>query len=303
MYLFTMKRTYLLLIALCFAFQFTSCRKYAEQQIVLSPAEGELTLLAYNVAGLPEGISGSNPSIYTAKIGRLLNDYDIVHVQEDFNYNHFLYGPARHKYKTPWSGPAILGDGLNTLSIYPIKDFLRFRWNDCFGTDCLTPKGFSYSRIVVAPDLSIDFYNVHCNAGSGPDDLAARRKNIVQLCNYIDEHSAGNAVVIMGDFNCRYTRSGDTIRALLDRGFTDAWIKLARGGVIPELGSSSLTSCGGNPSSNNCEVVDKLLYRSSDKISLSALEYEMQEAKFSENGEWLSDHMPLFVRMKFAFTP
>lgn len=262
-----------------------------------------MLLLSYNVAGLPEGISQSSPSKNTAKIARLLNDYDIVHVQEDFNYNHLLYGPANHKYKTPWSGPAIIGDGLNTLSIFPIKDFQRFAWNSCFGTDCLTPKGFSYSRIVVAPGVNIDFYNVHCNAGGSADDLAARRDNIVQLCNYIDAHSEGNAVVIMGDFNCRYTRSGDTIRALLDRGFIDAWIELARVGVVPTQGASALTSCSGDPSNANCEVVDKLLYRSGGGITLQALEYEMQEAKFSEDGEWLSDHMPLFVRMRYSFKP
>jgi len=45
----------------------------------------DFMVLAYNVAGLSDIISGSTPSKYFGLISKLLNDYDIVHVQEDFN--------------------------------------------------------------------------------------------------------------------------------------------------------------------------------------------------------------------------
>lgn len=48
------------------------------------PPSGTFTTLTYNVAGLPEGLSGSNPSVNTPLISPLLNAYDLVLVQEDW---------------------------------------------------------------------------------------------------------------------------------------------------------------------------------------------------------------------------
>lgn len=50
-------------------------------------SEGSLTVLSYNVAGLPNLISSSNPLVNTKLISPKLNDYDIVNVQENFAYN------------------------------------------------------------------------------------------------------------------------------------------------------------------------------------------------------------------------
>src|SRR5680860_599736 len=47
-------------------------------------AEVEFELLTYNVAGLPEVLSGGEPAANTELIGPLLNDYDIVLVQESW---------------------------------------------------------------------------------------------------------------------------------------------------------------------------------------------------------------------------
>lgn len=275
-----------------------SCKKEK-----LQPTEGTLSLLTYNIAGLPQGISGSNPVNNTEHIGILLNDYQIVQVQEDFNYNGRLYNNTKHTYKTKWSGPAGFGDGLNTLSNYPVTELKRFAWFNCTGADCLTPKGFSYSKIEVAPKVYIDFYNVHCNAGSNTnEDYAARRQNLRQLTNYIKENSSENAVVVMGDFNSRYTRVLDGLVFLTEIGLIDVWIELMRNGVEPEISDISLRECE-DPSGKNCEIVDKVFYRSSEKIQLKPLEYLVPEDKFTRNGKWLSDHNPVFVNMQFNFTP
>ncbi|MDM7988483.1 MAG: hypothetical protein QUS13_14230, partial [Smithella sp.] len=56
--------------------------------ITVDPAgrvSGSFTTLTYNIAGLLEPFSGSNPSVYTPVISCLIRDYDIVQVQEDFN--------------------------------------------------------------------------------------------------------------------------------------------------------------------------------------------------------------------------
>ena len=121
----------------------------------------------------------------------------------------------RHPYRTPTSGGAGIGSGLNTLSNLPYDadDFERVHWNSCQldSGDCLTPKGFTFMRERLAEGVYVDFYNLHTNAGTNAGDLASRADNLNQLTAFIKTHSAGNAVVVMGDTNTRYTRSGDTI--------------------------------------------------------------------------------------------
>ncbi|WDZ84226.1 jacalin-like lectin [Micromonospora cathayae] len=254
---------------------------------------GGFSVLTYNVAGLPEPLSGSNPAVNTRPIGERVNAYDIVHVQEDFNYHTDLYATDRHPYRTPTSGGVPFGSGLNTMSNLPYSDFHRITWDDCNGTDCLTPKGFTASRIRLAEGVYVDFYNVHANAGSSEADLAARRDNLAQLSAYITANSAGNAVVVMGDFNVRYTRTGDTIRELVAaNGLTDAWVQQERGGVPPALGSPALT-CDPANVTNACEVVDKILYRSNRLVRLNLDRYHNEHQRFLDPaGEPLSDHYP-----------
>ncbi|MFI6822498.1 endonuclease/exonuclease/phosphatase family protein [Micromonospora sp. NPDC050187] len=256
-------------------------------------ATGAFSVLTYNVAGLPEPLSGSNPDVNTRPIGERVNAYDIVHVQEDFNYHSDLYATDRHPYRTRTSGPVPFGSGLNTMSNLPYANFQRVTWNRCAGTDCLTPKGFTASRIQLAEGVYVDFYNVHANAGSDERDLAARRDNLAQLSAYITANSAGNAVVVMGDLNVRYTRTGDTIRELVAaNGLTDAWVQQERGGVPPALGSPALT-CDPANVTNACEVVDKILYRSNQTVRLQLSRYHNEHQRFLDPaGEPLSDHYP-----------
>src|SRR5689334_24043721 len=206
----------------------------------LAAAGGSFTVLSYNVAGLPEGLSSAPTPRDTATtaIGQRLGPYDIVHVEEDFNYHANLYAADTHPYRTPTSGGAGTGSGLNTLSDYPYDtdDFERVGWNSCQldSGDCLTPKGFTFMRERLADGVYVDFYNVHTNAGTSAGDLASRADNLAQLTAFISSRSAGNAVVVMGDTNTRYTRSGDTIGEFAAaNGLSDAWVQLVRGGSAP----------------------------------------------------------------------
>ncbi|MFI0779547.1 jacalin-like lectin [Streptomyces sp. NPDC021212] len=258
-----------------------------------APASGSFNVLTYNVAGLPEGLSSGHPAKNTPLISPRLGAYDIVNVQEDFNYHAALYAGDDHSYRTPTSGGAAFGDGLNTLSDLPYDDFERVKWTKCNGTDCLTPKGFSLARVRLAEGAYLDLYNVHTNAGTTDADLAARRANVTQLSDYIAANSAGNAVLVMGDTNTRYTRAADNIRDLATRnGLTDAWVNLVRGGSAPPAGSDALV-CDPDHVTNTCEVVDKVLYRSGPLLSLTATRYNNENTAFLDaEGKPLSDHYP-----------
>ncbi|MFI6436002.1 jacalin-like lectin [Streptomyces sp. NPDC050759] len=266
---------------------------------------GSFSVLSYNVAGLPSAISSASTprESSTTAIGQRIAPYDIVHVEEDFNYHAYLYaGDTNHAYRTPTSGGAGIGSGLNTLSKLPYDgdDFERVRWNSCQvdSGDCLTPKGFTFMRERLAEGVYVDFYNLHTNAGTNDGDLASRADNLNQLTAFIQAHSAGNAVVVMGDTNTRYTRSGDTIAEFAAaNGLTDPWVKLVRGGTPPAKGSDALVCDQTGPTvPNTCEVVDKVLYRSSRLVSLNATSYNNEHAKFlTDAGLMLSDHDPINV--------
>ncbi|WP_240138701.1 endonuclease/exonuclease/phosphatase family protein [Streptomyces sp. MUM 178J] len=269
-------------------------------------AVGSLTVLTYNVAGLPEPLSGSKPAKNTKVISQRINSYDIVNVQEDFAYHADLIKHDEHPYRTPPSVPEWVpvpgvpfSDGLNTLSDFKLRKLDRVTWDRCAGYDCLTPKGFTYLRLELPGGTSLDLYNAHMNAGSGTEKkLRVRRDNVRQLSDYIKKHSADRAVIVTGDTNSRYTRPGDIIRELRDdNGLTDAWVQLVKGGTTPEVDESAPTC----KESAECELLDKVFYRSGPGLTLDAVRYGNEYAEFLDSkGKPLSDHNPPAVTFTFT---
>jgi endonuclease/exonuclease/phosphatase family metal-dependent hydrolase len=262
---------------------------------------GSFNVLTYNVAGLPLGLGDGDPETNTPLIGQRLGAYDIVNVQEDFNYHAALYANDTHPHRTATSGGAGIGDGLNTLSDHAFEDFERVDWKACTGTDCLTPKGLTLARVRLAEGAFVDLYNVHTNADTTDAALAARRANIEQLSHFIQANSGGNAVIVMGDTNTRYTRTGDNIRTLAaENGLTDAWVQLVRGGNAPAPGSDALV-CDQTSPTDDCEVVDKVLYRGGDLVGLTANQYHNEWRSFLDaKGKHLSDHYPHTVGFSWS---
>lgn len=133
---------------------------------------GSLSVLTYNVAGLPailnnNGVPGDkkdNSELIGAALGR--EAHDIVHVQEDFAYHAYVYRTDTHPYRTPTSGSVPFGDGLNTLSNYDYSELSRVKWKKCSlnSGDCLTPKGFTFMRMMFQ-GVELHLYNLHADAG------------------------------------------------------------------------------------------------------------------------------------------
>jgi hypothetical protein len=129
---------------------------------------GTFRALTYNVAGLPEPLSGSEPATNSPLISPLLNGYDLVLLQEDWvdvlaqhgarpagaeavprtGYHDLVVADARHPYQSvPMgspppvpgtldrlpSGPTLSGDGLNHLSDLPFAGTVRVPWEHCHG--------------------------------------------------------------------------------------------------------------------------------------------------------------------------
>lgn len=266
---------------------------------------GELRIATYNVAGLPSIINSadSNREKSSVTIGERIGIFDIVNMQEDFNYHAYVYSSDQHKYRTATSGGAGIGSGLNTVSKYSLSDLKRVHWHSCqFDSgDCFTPKGFTFVRTELAENVEIDLYNLHANAGDNLGDEGSRGDNLSQLQDFVIHHSQGKAVVIMGDTNTRYTRTNDTIAEFADAlNLTDAWVKLERGGDRPKKGADPLLCGQSDTNENTCEVVDKIFYRVSQEIDLNAVSYQNYNSSFlNDQGIMLSDHSPIGVTLQW----
>jgi endonuclease/exonuclease/phosphatase family metal-dependent hydrolase len=271
-----------------------------------SETDKTFKVLSLNVAGLPAILSSSNPTTNTRLMSPLLNNYDLVSVQEDFAYHNDLISKVTLPYLTPTSGNVPLGDGMNFMSRFPLYETTRYKWKDSHGVitdgaDQMTPKGILYSSMELEPGYFVDVYDIHADADIDNASLEARRSNMIQLANLINERSTGKAVIVIGDTNSRYTRAGDNFEDAVVKkcGLTDAWIQLIRNGSIPQDGDALMDTAHRNGPNN--EVVDKIWYRNGKSVNLSATSYALLEKEFTDaSGNQLSDHYPITTTFKYS---
>lgn len=277
---------------------------------------GTFRVMTYNVAGLPAILSEGNPSENTEQIGRLMKDYDIVAVQEDFHYHHvFLKTVNNFPYISHHKGSVPKGDGMNIFSKFPLGNTTRYRWDKLHGifsdgSDELTPKGCSFNRVQLAPGAYVDVYNLHADAGRDAESTDARRDNFRQLARLINKYSAGNAVIVMGDTNARYLRAEDQIYKLLvePTGLKDAWVEVVRDGDFPKPDAEKLAYVEEHAKDPDVdkdgpenEEVDKIFYRSGNGVDLEAIMFEAQDHVFIDsNGNPLSDHFPFAATFQYT---
>lgn len=274
----------------------------------------ELTALTYNVAGLPEGLSGSEPATNMPMISPLLNDYDLVLVQEDwidpdppaegFDFYHDdLVAEVDHEHRsTPATPPlgsdprrpeALVADGLNRMSRFPFGEVTRQMWDDCFGgldtsdggaADCASQKGFSVARTELAPGVEVDVYNLHAEAGGTPRDEELSAADFEQLAAFLDDHSAGRAVIVGGDFNLHTDEEPD--RSIFDE-------------FLAATGLSDV--CEAVDCGDDADEIDKFVFRGGGGVEIEALDHRFEREKFRRaDGEPLSDHDALAVTFAWS---
>ena len=254
-------------------------------------ARGSFSVLAYNVAGLPEGISGSSPEANAPVISPLLNAYDVVLLQEDFDfYTDLLRAGADHEHMSePHPGPEIVnpidrasaavGDGLNILSRLPISELDRVPWLGCgeASADCLALKGFAATTLELNLMADIDVYTLHMEAGG--EDEALRGDDLDELAAYLAANSEDRAVIIGGDWNLHTDEEPDASQFadfLAETGLTDVCVEI---------------DCG-----EDADEIDKVVFRSSRDVQLTPTSHRFERDLFVDAaGEPLSDHDALHV--------
>lgn len=287
---------------------------------------GTLRLLTYNVAGLPQEVSTENPEEHIPLISPLLDDYDVVLTQEDFDwwqgpaaeldfvhYHDRLRAEATHEFRSephpgpeavgldPTSRPLFVGDGLGILSRVPFTGNTRVPWPGCFGGpdtsdggagDCLAMKGFMVVRLELADGVEVDLYNLHAEAGGTAEDQRLQAEDFALLADHIEQHSAGRAIILGGDTNLHTDDSHPDAAGGAD---TEIWQEfLERTGLTD---ACEATDCP-EPGS-----IDKVAYRSGEGVEIEAVSYDMPRERFTApDGEPLSDHPPLVVELRWRPT-
>lgn len=288
-------------------------------------ATGTFTLLSYNVAGLPQEVSKEDPKNNIPLISPLLDKYDLVLTQEDFdwwapdglaagldftNYHERLRASTTQPYRTErHPGPEavglspdrkpIIGDGLGVLSRFPLGPAQRVPWVGCFGgidtkdggaADCLAMKGFLLTRVTFADGVEVDVYDLHGEAGGTATDQTLQKDDYAQIAAYIVEHSKGRAVIVAGDTNLH----------------TDNVHPDGGGGADTAIWSSFLeaTDLTDACAAVRCDDpgrIDKVAYRSDGGIELEATDYAFVADRFKDAaGKDLSDHEPLSVTFRWT---
>jgi endonuclease/exonuclease/phosphatase family metal-dependent hydrolase len=243
---------------------------------------GQLRLLSYNVAGLPQFISGSSPQQNSQLISPKLNTYDLVLVQEDFWYHAAIAGGTTHpnlsQAQTGYT--SLVNDGLNRFSTSSFLLHQRTGWNDRHGVvgsanDALSAKGFSVAVHDLAPGVEVHVWN--------QGDLTARARNFAQMANAILSFSAGQAVIVAGDTNLKDSRPSDAT-VLNDFiglvGLTDSARALGKG-----------------------EFIDRVFVRSTANLTLTPVRWRHADEFIDASGNDLSDHPALNVDIDWVHTP
>lgn len=153
-------------------------------------------------------------------------------------------------------------------------------------------------RLELSDGVYVDAYNVHTDAGTEDGDLEARAANLQQVADYINTRSTGNAVLVFGDTNSRYTRAGDIVPSFLAQtGLADTQVELILGGVAP----TQEVLCSNPSTTNECETVDKIFYRGGPLLDLTATHWAYESSKFLQpDGNILSDHNPITANFTWS---
>ena len=289
--------------------------------IAENPDGGSFRLLTYNVQGLPVEISEGRPDVNLPLISPLLNDYDLVLTQEDYdwwqpdglasgvdfvNYHGRLRAKARHEYQSPrHPGPEAvgidpssrpdleLGDGLGILANLPVEGDERVPWTGCFGgfsqddggkADCLAMKGFQVTTLTLPNGAPVHVYNLNAESGTNLKDQALQVADFEQLAAHIAAHAKGDAVIVAGHTNLVLDDADPASEQGQDGRI---WRKF-----LEQAGLTDACETGTCADS----AVDRVVYRSGDDVELAATSQVGRGDRFVDAaGQPLSAFEPIEV--------
>jgi endonuclease/exonuclease/phosphatase (EEP) superfamily protein YafD len=277
-----------------------------------------LRLLSYNVHGFWMAGAKLSSEERSLAIGELLGRYDLVLLQEDFQYHDLLTRAFRYSIdergnapRSHWglasvsllTAPLRLlssratipqGSGLSILSRHleaAPRGVTREYLGACYGwlghaNDCLASKGFLRVRVRLPSGDEIDVYDTHLDAGSSDGDREARRVQLSGLAERIESLSAGRAVILAGDFNSR-----------CDGAAEPPWPDCA---AFAELRTRlGLEDSGARPDASRGwgQRIDYVLFRGAEGVDVRLLA-SGEDLRFERAGGPLSDHPAILAELE-----
>ncbi len=296
-------------------------------------AQGELSVLSYNVAGLPQEISGVDPSEHIPLISPLLNEYDVVMTQEDFdwwvpalgnldfvNYHDRLRADATHEHRSgrhpgptdagldPDTRPDLLvGDGLGFLSRFPfvsrepLDDTVRRAWTGCFGGFDTSDGGAGdclamkgFAMVRLALQPGVSVDLYTLHGEAG----GTERDQELQADDFDQladhiEQHSDGHAVILGGDTNLHTDS-DHPDAEGDAD-TEIWDRF--------LERTGLTDTCDALDCDEPDSIDKIAVRDGGGVTLTPTSHDFPRERFTDpDGDDLSDHPPLVVELEWVAT-
>ena len=166
-----------------------------------------LKVLSYNLYTILTN-SASDINRRMQALPEAINGYDVIVFEEAF------YNPAREDLinniasEYPYTTDILdtsgyLEDGgVFIASKWPIELEGQFKYDNCSGVDCLSPKGAVYARVNKQGE-KYHIFGSHLQAENSSSAKAARLAQLQELKNYIELKNipANEAVIIAGDMN------------------------------------------------------------------------------------------------------
>ena len=284
----------------------------------------QFSIATLNVDGLPQKIlmvkvNTDGPGDGgTARIGKYLlkKGYDLLMLQEDFNYHDVLSVMLEDDYRLDeWTGDVdVVGhtidylhlqnhrfecDGLmgcwkNDLTVTPAA---RTPWQQNFGKfshalDEMVTKGFRRYEVTLRSGARIVVYNMHMDASDSRDvaderdakDKETRVAQWTQLREDVLQHLDTRPIIIVGDMNSLYTRDDvkgvfiDVINGTGRGTVADVWMELNKQGE---------------------ETYDKILYINPViGTKIQPVTFLLDKEGYLNEGKPLGDHYPVAAIFK-----
>ena len=305
------------------------------------------SIATLNVDGLPQKIlvakvnpdgPGGGGSV---RIGRYLQKrgYDMVFMQEDFNYHEELTVPLEDDYQMDsWTGDVgvdgrqidflhlqnhrfecdgLMGAWKNGITLTSTS---RTPWTANFGKfshalDEIVTKGFRRYEFTLTDGQQIVVYNMHMDAGDTADeregkdslDRDARLKQWNQLRDDILTRLDTRPVIVVGDLNSYYCRDQiksnfiDEIDATGRAKVYDAWVELQNGEKYPDPVDGIVCCEAKGNILESGEVLDKVLYiNPTSGTGIHAVNYKIDTTDYQHDGKMLGDHYPVSVTFQIG---
>jgi hypothetical protein len=221
----------------------------------LVPLPCKFRVLSYNVHGISPilnysyvGVPVRDNDSRSGLMAWLLMDYDLILLQEDFEFHRQIVDESTYELIERGNGPRITlaplwlvtlpiriinvgfqlfnspgipfrapyGSGLTTASPYykaAEGEVTREGFQDCEGwlkrkNDCWATKGLLRVPVRLPNGAEFDVYNTHLDAGREEEDQTVRKKQLKFLATCIKKLSKDRAFILGGDFNSHYDEGG-----------------------------------------------------------------------------------------------